>query len=281
MNSGRWRGLRDMLSVHSSDTTRIAYEKTGSGPALILVDGALCYRDCHGGGKLAALLADRFTVYTYDRRGRGESGDTAPYAVQREIDDLSALVEAAGGSASLYGISSGAALALEAANRVPGVDKLALYEPPFIVDDSRDPLTPGIVPAIQQMVADGRRSAAVKAFMREVGVPGLMVTVMPAAPGWSKMKGIAHTVPYDLSIVADNQVGEPLPADRWTGVTMPTLVMVGGKSPAFFHNGTRQLADRLPEAEHRVVDGQTHMVRPRAVAPVLGAFLGAEQGVVA
>jgi len=164
---------------------------------------------------------------------------------------------------------------------VPGIDKLGLYEPPFIVDDSRAPLTPGILSEIQQMVADGRRTAAIKAFMREVGVPGLMVTVMPAVPGWSKMKGIAHTVPYDLSIVADNQVGEPLPADRWTGVTMPTLVMVGGKSHGFFHTGTRQLADRLPEAEHRVVDGQTHMVRPRAIAPVLGAFLGAEQGVVA
>jgi hypothetical protein len=119
------------------------------------------------------------------------------------------------------------------------------------------------------MVADGRRSAAIKAFMREVGVPGLMVTVMPAVPGWSKMKGIAHTVPYDLSIVADNQVGEPLPADRWTGVTMPTLVMVGGKSPGFFHTGTGQLADRLPRGR---APGRR---RPDAHGPASGDRAGA------
>ena len=214
MNSRPWRGLKDMLSVHSSDTTRIAYEDRGR-------------------GRLGVAVRD---LVRRGARARGRQ----PRARGRQARALRA---------------------------------------PFIVDDSRAPLTPGIVPDIQQMVADGRRSAAVKAFMREVGVPGVMVTVMPAVPGWSKMKGIAHTVPYDLTIVADNQVGDTLPADRWTGVTMTTLVMVGGKSPTFCHNGTRQLAYRLPDAEHRVVDGQTHMVRPRAVAPLLRAFLGAEQGV--
>ncbi len=263
-----------MNTVTSPDGTTIAYDRVGSGPPVILVDGALCYRGAHSSAPLGELLAQRgYTAYTYDRRGRGESGNTPPYAVGREVEDIAALVEAAGGSAVLYGHSSGAALALEAANRGVAARKLVLYEPPFIVDDSRPPATPNIVDTLQDLVAEDRRGDAVRLFLREVGLPGPMVALMRFLPAWKKLTAVAHTLPYDMTIVDGNQTGEPLSADRWPNVTAPTLVVVGGKSPPFFHNGTKQLAGLLPDAEHRVLDGQNHMLKPKAMAPLLAAYL--------
>ena len=221
MSSGACAGLRCMGTLHSSDGTPIAYETAGDGPPVILVDGALCYRASGPSAPLAALLAEHFTVFTYDRRGRGESGDTAPYAVEREVEDIAALIDEAGGSACVYGISSGAALALEAANRGLGIERLVVYEAPFIVDDSRAPL------------------------------------------------------PYDFAALSGLQAGDPLPAGRWAGVTMPTLSVVGGKSPAWLHHGMRALADVLPNAQLRVLEGQTHMVKAKVLAPLLIEFFGA------
>ncbi len=263
-----------MATVNSSDGTTIAFERSGEGPPLILVDGALSYREGGGSSRpLAARLAQRFTVYSYDRRGRGESGDTAPYAVEREVEDIQALIREAGGSAYLYGISSGAALALEAAACGTGVTKLALYEPPFIVDDSRPPVQPDYARKLNELLAAGRRGDAVRLFLREVGLPSIVVALMRFMPAWSKLKAVAHTLPYDFATLDGNQAGNPLPAERWGAVTMPTLVVVGGKSPAWFHHGTQALADVLPNAQHRVLDGQTHMVKPKALAPLLAGFL--------
>ena len=261
-----------MNKVLSKDGTTIAFDWSGKGPPVILVDGALCYRASGPMGPLAALLAEKFTVFTYDRRGRGESGNTMPYAVEREVEDIEALIKEAGGSAYVYGISSGAALALEAANHGLPIKKLALYEAPFIVDDSRPPIAPDFVAQLNALISADRRGDAVKLFMKLVGVPGIFIAIMRFMPAWKKLKGIAHTLPYDITIVQDNQRGTPLPDKRWVSVKAPTLVVDGGKSPAWMRNGMRALAAVLPNAKLRTLEGQTHMVKPKALAPVLMEF---------
>jgi pimeloyl-ACP methyl ester carboxylesterase len=258
-----------MNIARSTDGTAIAYQTCGAGPPLILVDGALCYREMGPSRKLAEVLRERFTVITYDRRGRGESTDTAPFSVEREIEDLASLIAAAGGSAHVCGFSSGAVLALDAAARGLPITALALYEPPFIVDDSRPPVPADYVEQLIRLLASERRGDAVRLFMRQVGMPAPLVALMRFMPGWGKLKRVAHTLPYDGEIMGDTQRGRPLPAARWPGTKVKTLVIAGGKSPAFFHMGTRMLADLLPDAEHRVLDGQTHMVKAKALAPVL------------
>jgi len=259
-----------MQQVTSKDGTRIAFDRLGEGPPVILVGGAFNTRSFGPNEGLAPLLAERFTVINYDRRGRGESGDTQPYSVEREIEDIEALIEAVGGSAHVFGISSGAALALEAANRGLDIEKLALYEAPFVVDDSRSPVPDDYLERLEELVAADRWGDAVRLFMKEgVGLPGVFVTMMRFMPAWSKLKAVAHTVVYDAAIVDDYQKGRPLPVGQWGSVTMPTLVAVGGKSPAWMRNAMRSLADNLPNARHRTLEGQTHIVKPEALAPAL------------
>lgn len=264
-----------LKTVLSKDGTAIAFDRVGRGPAVILVDPALCDRSMGQSGQLAQLLAQHFTVFTYDRRGRGGSGNTAPYAVEREVEDIEALLREASGTAFLWGMSSGAVLALEAATRLSGVKKLALFEAPFIVDDSR-PTTENDWVQIDRAVAADRRTEAVKLFLKSVGVPAFVRAVMPLIrPMWRKLKAIAHTLPYDGAIVSANQRGKPLAADRWASVRVPTLVMDGGKSPAWMRNANRSLATVLPNAQYRTLDGQTHMLKPKAHAPVLVEFFEA------
>jgi pimeloyl-ACP methyl ester carboxylesterase len=258
-------------TTRSADGTVIAYEKSGSGPPLVLVDGALCHRASGPSRPLAARLAGSFTVYTYDRRGRGESGDTAPYEREREIEDLMAVIEEAGGQADVYGISSGAALALDAAAAGAGIRRLALYEAPFVVDATLAPLPPDWVPTLEVAVTEGRRGAAVSQFMRRVGVPRPFIALMHLLPAWKKLCAVAHTLPYDFAVLGDTQSGRPLPADRWASVSVPTAVLVGSKSPAWMQNGMRALARTLG-AYHETLPGQTHMVKPDVLGPVLEAF---------
>jgi pimeloyl-ACP methyl ester carboxylesterase len=259
-------------TVRSSDGTAIAFERVGEGSPVILVDGALCHRAMGPSTPLAVLLAQQFTVFTYDRRGRNDSADTPPYTVQREIEDLQALIEEAGGSAYVWGISSGAALALEATRRGADVTKLALYEPPFIVDDSRPPIPADIASQLTALIAANRRGDAVRLFLRHMGAPAIVIALMRLLPLWAKLTRIAHTLPYDMTILAPYQAGTPLPADRWNDVRIPTLVLVGGKSPAWFRHSTQALADVLPNAAHRVVEGQTHNVKAKSLAPPLEDF---------
>ena len=261
-----------MPKVYSTDGTPIAFDRSGNGPPLILVDGALCYRASGPMKPLAALLAPHFTVFTYDRRGRGESGNTTPYAIEREVEDIDALIREAGGSAFVYGISSGAALALEAASHGLAIRKLALYEAPFIVDDSRPPVTPEFLAQLDELVAADRRADAVKEFMKLVGVPGIFIALMRVMPAWSKLKGVAHTVVYDLKITRNNQRGKPLQANGWASIAAPTLVVAGGKSPAWIRNAMHALAEVVPNARHRTLEGQTHMVKAKSLAPVLVDF---------
>jgi pimeloyl-ACP methyl ester carboxylesterase len=255
----------------SKDGAAIAFEQRGRGSPVILVDGALCCRGIGESGRLATLLAPHFTVFTYDRRGRGDSGDTAPYAVAREIEDIAALLSEAGGGAFVWGMSSGAVLALEAAKSLAGIKKLALYEAPFIVDDSRATTEDDWV-RIGEAVAADRRSEAIGLFLKSVGAPSLFIAAMRLTPMWSKLKAVAHTLPYDGAIVRDNQQGKPLPADRWACVTAPTLVVDGGKSPAWMRRANQALAATLPNARYRTLEGQTHRLKPKLLAPVLAAF---------
>ncbi|WP_328449713.1 alpha/beta fold hydrolase [Amycolatopsis sp. NBC_00438] len=262
-----------MSTTVSADGTEIAYTRAGSGPALVLVDGAMCYRGSSPNDDLAKELAAHFTVYTYDRRGRGESTDTAPYAIEREVEDLEALVEQAGGTALLFGISSGAALALEAVDRGLPVTKLALYEPPFIVDDTRKPVPADYATRLDAAVAAGKRGKAVKIFMTEgVGLSPAVVATMRVMPFWSKLKRVAHTIPYDTAVVGDRQSGAPLPSPAWPEVKIPAVAIDGGKSPEWMRNGVATLAKALPSAQYRTLPDQTHIVQAAALAPVLTDF---------
>jgi pimeloyl-ACP methyl ester carboxylesterase len=267
--------MTDMSTVTSADGTTIAYETTGTGPALILIDGAMCYRDFGPARSLAAALADTFTVHFYDRRGRGESGNTLPWTEDREIDDLAAILGAAGGEAALLGQSSGAVLAADAANKLPGITQLALYEPPFIVDNTRAPREDTFVADTEDLIARDDRSGALKKFMKHVGMPAAMVHVMALTPPWKKLKAVAPTLPYDLRILGDTGRGVPLDPARWSNVTAPALVMDGGKSPQYMRNAAKALSAALPKAQYRTLPGQTHMVKAAALAPAVKEFLTA------
>lgn len=261
-----------MGTVISRDGTEIAFERSGAGPALIVVDGALCHRAFGPSRGMAKRLSSHFTVYIYDRRGRGESGDTGPYAVGREVEDLEALIKEAGGSAFLCGFSSGAVLALEAATALPSVTRVALYEAPFVVDDAGTPIPGDFAERLRGQVASGHRGAAVDAFMKLVGTPAVFRVVMRATPVWPKLKSVAHTLPYDITVMNVHQSGKPIAAARWASLAAPALVMDGGKSPQWMRNTTRELAAAVPGARHRTLPGQTHMVKPDAIVPELTAF---------
>jgi pimeloyl-ACP methyl ester carboxylesterase len=259
-----------MPSLTSVDGTTIGYERSGSGPALILVDGALCYRGAGPMGPLAALLRDSFTVYTYDRRGRGESSDTLPYAVDREVEDLHALVERAGGRADVYAISSGVALVLAAAAAGPGITRLAFYEPPFMAEVEDGVRIKEYTERLHDLLGSGRNGDAVALFMTYVGVPAQAIDHIRSQPGWSALEAIAPTLAYDDALLA----GGAVPRDLTSAITVPALVLAGGASPAALQEAARATADAMPTAEHRTLDGQTHDVDPVALAPVLAGFLG-------
>jgi len=265
-------------TVTSKDGTLISYEQSGAGPAIILVSAALADRD--GARRLARLLASSFTVINYDRRGRGKSSDTQPYAVEREVEDLEALVNGAGGPVLLFGSSSGSVLALDAASRLgPKVKKLFLYEPPFIVDGSRPPMPDTLIQEINSSLSANNRSGAVEIFFgKGMGIPAPGIAFMRLLmPAWSDMTKMAHTAPYDLMLLAGTQSGKPLPEDRWTSTTSPVMVAVGAKSEPFFHSGAKALIGRLPAVEYRSVDGLDHsavLMAPEALAAAIRQFFG-------
>jgi len=261
-----------MPAVKSADGTTIAYEKNGDGPALVVVDGALTSRRSGSKPELIALLADRVTVYTYDRRGRGDSGDTLPYAVVREIEDIETVIGAAGGAAALYGHSSGACLALDATLALGGkVTKLAMYEAPYDSDPQARPAWEGYLRDLAAALSDGRSGDAVALFMTFVGMPPEQVAGMRQSPFWPELEAIGPTLAYDHSGIlgADRAV----PTERAARVSVPALVMNGEEGAPFMAETAHALHQAIPGAELRTLAGQGHDVSPAALAPLLADFV--------
>jgi pimeloyl-ACP methyl ester carboxylesterase len=272
-----------MQTVTSKDGSRIAYDRLGSGPTVILVGGALGYRKFKKMEELAKLLAERCTVINYDRRGRGDSNEVKPFALEREIEDLQALIEAEGGSASLWGWSSGGALALRAAGSAIGVERLSVYEVPVVVTPGAKRPTPDYGERLNELAAAGDRGGAAKHFMRNaIGIPAPFVALMPLMPMWKGLKANAHTLPYDWAALGKHMMyGAPLQAEEWAAVTMPTLVAYGAKSPTVLQQGSQALAAVLPNAELRELEGLSHNVKMKVLAPVLAEFFTRELDVAA
>src|SRR5262245_35823592 len=260
--------------LRSSDGTAIAVEAIGEGPAVVLVDGALGSRVWGPNVGLAPLLAPHFTVHRYDRRGRGESGDGAGVDAEREIEDLGSVIDAAGGSALVYGTSSGGNLALGAARSGLAISKLALWEPNFIANEARPPLPADYVEHLRELVAADRRGDAVDYFMTAaVGMPAEFVAPMRDMPVWARLEAAAHTLAYDGTIAAPDMTGVKPSPQQWAAVSVPTLVLDGATTP-WLSDGADALADALPNALRRVLAGQQHDVEAAALAPVLIEFFG-------
>ena len=258
-----------MEHVTSNDGTTIAIERTGDGPPVVLVCGGSV--DRHADDHLAVELSKDFTVLNFDRRGRGDSGDTLPYAIDREIEDIAAVIEAAGGSANLWGSSSGAVLALRATAAGLPVDRLALWEPPFIPDGVPRP-PEDQVEQYERMVAEDRRGDAVEFFMTKVvRMPAEYAAGARHQPWWSATEALAHTLAYDARIMGDYRV----PADVAAAVKAPTLVVAGGADMPWMRDTAAALANAIPDGEARFLDGQGHDVDMTVLAPVLAGFFRA------
>ena len=261
-----------MPRVTSNDGTAIAFDKAGSGPALIIVGGALSGRTMNGDTTLVARLKDHFTVITYDRRGRGESGDVQPYTVDREIDDIAALIDQAGGKAHLFGVSSGAALALQAAAKLgpDRVSRLALYEPPY--GQPQREFT-RIKDSVNVLVKTGQPGDAAAFFLTAIGTPPETVQGMKSSPAWEGIKKIDFTLAYDYEVLGDGRI----PEDVVRAVSIPTLVMDGEKTMDFMHATAARLATLAPNGTRATLKGQTHQVKGDVVGPVLIDFFGPTQ----
>jgi pimeloyl-ACP methyl ester carboxylesterase len=260
-----------MKKVQSADGTTIAFDQLGKGPAVILVGGMFEQRAMDSEtAQLAPLLAQHFTVFHYDRRGRGESTDTLPYAVEREIEDIEALINEAGGSAFVFGISSGAALAMEAAIKLGDkMKKLAMYEAPYNSDEAARLAWKGFRKQLKEALAAGRRGDAIGLFMTLLGMPANQLDGMRQYPIWPMWEAIAPTIAYDAAILGEDA---SVPTEKAASVAVPALVMDGGASYPFMHVTAMELVNAMPHGELRTLEGQTHEVAPQALALVLEEF---------
>ena len=259
-----------MNSVKSKDGTVIAYEKAGSGPAIVLVDGALCYREFGPARDVSKALEDEYTVYIYDRRGRGESGDTLPYSAQREIEDLAAVIEATGGTPFVMGQSSGAGLALLAAASGVKMKKLACYEAPYVGLKTVKGHKPDHMATLNRYLAEGNREKAVGHFMvKMVGGPWFLPMMMRTMPKiWKQLQAVAHTLPYDTAVMGGD-FGVPASLKK---ITVPTLVMGGSKYAPNMKAAVEGVAAAVPGSRLVILPGQTHQVSPAVLVPELKSF---------
>ncbi len=256
-----------MTNVLSKDGTRIGFDQSGHGLPVVLVSGGSV--DRLSNAPLAALLSEHFSVFNYDRRGRGISDDAAPYAVEREIEDIAAVIDAAGGSAFLYGTSSGASLALEAAAAGLAIKKLALWEPPYIMGDSRPRPPADTAKIYNDFVSSGRRGDAVEYFMAKVvGMPPEFVAYARSEPWWPTQEALAHTLAYDATIMGDYAI----PTAKAAAVKTPTLVLAGGADMPWMRETATALVNAIPGAQLHFLDGQGHNVASEVLAPALVEF---------
>jgi pimeloyl-ACP methyl ester carboxylesterase len=270
-----------MNTVISKDGTRIAYDMYGQGPAVILVDGATASRVFGGSAGLAQRLAQQgFTAYAYDRRGRNESGDTQPYAVAREIEDIESLIDLAGGTAHLYGISSGGALALEAAAVLGDkVKKLAVYEVPYMgVDPARVPARE-IFTNTKQLVSEGKNGDAFAEYMGKVaGLPAAMLAGMRQAPFWPMMEAVAPSLVYDATVMFGRNFTPQ--KELLEKIAVPVLALSGdvdmlpGVDTSFMAKAAQAIAKMVPHGKYQLLKGQSHDVDAEVLAPVLSEFFG-------
>ncbi|MDB5088660.1 MAG: Pimeloyl-ACP methyl ester carboxylesterase [Mucilaginibacter sp.] len=257
-----------MNTVISKDGTKIAYNQNGNGPVVILVDGAFCSKDFGPMTGIVPLLSKSFTVISYDRRARGESGDTKPYAVEREIEDINALINVSGGAASLFGISSGAILCIKAVAYGLNIHKLAVLEPPFVGNkDNKRPAD-----AVQQlnlMIAAGEQGSAVKFYLRKViGLPAIIVFILRLTPNWPKMKAIANSLPYDAAVCGDFN----MPKEQVASITIPTIAIDSKQSPNFLRDAVQVMASALTNGKRVSLKGKPHDVPPKILVPALTDF---------
>lgn len=259
------------LTITSRDGTIIGFTRQGSGPPLIIVDGSFCYRDNGPAAELASMLAQQFTVFTYDRRGRGQSGDTPPYSVQREIEDVQGIAMQAGAPPFAVGISSGGALILQAVASGVRLQKIVLYEPPYLSGNSGPRSFEDARHRLQSLVSAGDRAGAVRFFMTNVyGAPGAFGSAMPflMPSAWMRNKLVVHTVPYDLTILDDRSVL----LERSSSISTPALVVGGEQSPKGLHDAVEAVAGALPNAQARFLPGQDHNFSAQALAPLVREF---------
>ena len=259
-------------TVRSADGTSIAFEVFGAGPALITVGGATCDRVLMR--PTAQAAGAHLTAVTYDRRGRGDSGDTPPYAVEREVEDLAVLVERLGGRASLYGHSSGAGLVLHAVAAGLPVERFVLHDPPYSPDDpAARTEARRFAEGLAELVAQDRRAEALETFFRGVGMPDEAIEEVRSSPSWPGLLALAPTLVHDSAVMGDVERGGAIPQDIAARATRPGLVLVGSESPPFMHDVSRRLAQLLPDGTHRVLAGQDHVADPEVLVPLLVDFL--------
>ncbi len=257
-----------MLSVTSKDGTKIAYDKVGQGPVVIVVLGALNSRK--SGAKLAKLLAPHLTIINYDRRGRGNSTDTAPYTPEREVEDIVALIDGIGEPVYLYGHSSGAAIVLQAATKLPKqIKKIAIYEAPYSIDDGARKAAEEYDKQLKKLLASGDTGDAVALFIGHVGVSEKQIAAIQRMPMWKGLVAMAPTLAYDSDILGE---GHSLPTDLLADITTSALVMHGGRGTPSMHDAAQTISKAIPKAQFLTVEGQDHGVSPKALAPILIEF---------
>ncbi|MFD3728505.1 alpha/beta fold hydrolase [Streptomyces sp. NPDC058671] len=259
-----------MNTVQSADGTTIAYDRSGEGEPLILIGGSFSERAHPVMAQLAGELAPHFTVYNYDRRGRGDSGDAAEYTVEKEIEDLAALIAEAGGSAKVFGMSVGGALALKAAAAGLSITQIALYDPPYVVEETGPRPPADFTEKLAELAASGRRGEAVEFFMVEgMGAPAEAVAGMKFAPFWPGLEALAHTLPYDTTLLGK---GFALPSEELRSVTIPVHVVHAGEAEAWLHASAKAVEETVPVASRHTLAGQGIAVDPAVLAPELKNF---------
>lgn len=253
--------------VTSKDGTQITYDVTGSGPVLIYITGASCFRNFPPVLDDVKSFSKDYTVYNYDRRGRGDSSDTQPYSVEKEIEDIEALIEASSSKALLYVHSSGAVLALEAAHKLKNIDKVIVYDAPYVTTETEKSAYKALADKVLTQLSFNNNKLAMKTFFSGIGMPKLFVWFLPFFPGWKTMHQLAPTLAYDIALTKD-----PAPLERLKDIKIPILVLVGSKSPESIRVVGRQIAKAIPKAIFEKVDGQDHMVSAKVLLKRFNEF---------